>query len=528
MRGWLGHIVCASAAFIVLTSSAHAQCNDGYTFTASPAPSGGQYQQGQTVTFCYTVTNWTIVNVNWFHGLVPSFGPGWDISSLVPGPPPATCGPSTGTWDWYNICDGTATTAIGPVGPGFFFDLDNDGDPGDNFGDFCEGAVNWQFCFTITVAGGACVEGANLGVTVETYGDSETGAWGTAGCQGDVVAAAPATLHCCSADAGSNGAVAACNTDAAINLAAYLGGTPDLGGTWTAPGGAVTGSVINPATAASGNYTYTVSQIAPVCSSSATVAVTISAPPNAGTDGALTICSTTIGATALFPLLGGGAQAGGTWTNPSGGSSNGNFNPANHVPGIYTYTIPGTVPCPSDQATVLVTMNTPPNAGTDAAMTFCSTGAAAGLFASLGGGAEVGGTWTAPGGGAFIGTYDPAVDAPGIYTYTVTGTAPCPNDQATVTVTETAPPNAGTDGAITLCSTGAATGLFASLGGGAQAGGSWTGPGGGAFSGNFIPGTDAAGVYTYTVTGTAPCPNDQSTVTVTINTPPDPGTDGTI
>ncbi|HMC96460.1 MAG TPA: hypothetical protein VKG92_02305, partial [Flavobacteriales bacterium] len=161
-------------------------CLVSYTFTSNPPPVAGTYGCGETVTFCYTVTNWNSTNVNWFHGLEITFGPGWDLSTLVPGPPPATCGGSGGTWGWYNSVTGTATTAIGPQGPGFFFDLDNDGNPGNNFGDFCVGAVNWQFCWTISVLSPpACVNGLGLGVSVNSFGDSETGSWSSAGCGGD-------------------------------------------------------------------------------------------------------------------------------------------------------------------------------------------------------------------------------------------------------------------------------------------------------------------------------------------------------
>ena len=249
LRGLL--IVIAAVLLAIGTEHAAAQpCNTGYTFTASPPPVGGEYQSGQTVTFCYTVTNWNIVNVNWFHGISIAPGPGWDMSTLTPGPPPPTCGASGGTWGWYDICDGTSGTAVPPVGPGFFFDLDNDGDPGNNFGDLCSGAVDWQFCWTITTnSGAACIDGVNAGMTVNSYGDSETGSWGSAGCGGDPVGTLPAVMNCCSANAGTNGALTLCANGAVVNLATYLGGTPDPGGTWSAPGGGSTGPTLDPTVA---------------------------------------------------------------------------------------------------------------------------------------------------------------------------------------------------------------------------------------------------------------------------------------
>jgi hypothetical protein len=83
------------------------------------------------------------------------------------------------------------------------------------------------------------------------------------------------------------------------------------------------------------------------------------------------------------------------------------------------------------------------------------------------------------------------------------------------------------DGTITLCSTDAVISLFAQLGGTPDAGGVWSGPSA-SVAGNFDPATMSAGVYTYTVNGIAPCPAESATVTVAVNTPPDPGVDGTI
>ena len=117
---------------------------------------------------------------------------------------------------------------------------------------------------------------------------------------------------------------------------------------------------------------------------------------------------------------------------------------------------------------------------------------------------------------------------PGVYTYTITGTAPCANATAAVTVTETTAADAGTDGAITLCSNGVATGLFAQLGGSPDAGGSWTDPNGIAHSGTFTPGMDVAGVYTYLLASQPPCASSSATVTVTVETLPDAGADATV
>ncbi|MBK9176080.1 MAG: gliding motility-associated C-terminal domain-containing protein [Flavobacteriales bacterium] len=327
-------------------------------------------------------------------------------------------------------------------------------------------------------------------------------------------------------DPGTNANVAACSNGAAITLFAQLGGTPTAGGTWTAPGGGAHSGTFTPGADAPGIYTYTVGG-AGACGApqSSTVNVTVYPLPDAGTPTSLAVCSTDA-AQSLFALLGAGAQAGGAWSGPSP-VAGGNYNPATMNPGVYTYTVNGTAPCPNATATVTVTESAPPNAGTDANITLCSTSAPVVMVTQLGGSPDGTGSWTAPGGGASSGGLDPAVDPPGIYTYTVTGTAPCPNDVATLTVAVNQAPNAGTNGAIALCGTDAPASLFAQLGGTPDAGGAWNGPSP-VVGGMIDPATMSAGVYTYTVNGIAPCPNEQATVTVTINPPPDPGTNGAI
>ena len=103
-----------------------------------------------------------------------------------------------------------------------------------------------------------------------------------------------------------------------------------------------------------------------------------------------------------------------------------------------------------------------PNAGTDGTLTVCTgtTPTQDQLFEALEGNPSSGGTWSA------------AVN--GVYTYTVTAQSPCTNTaSATVTVTEAALPNAGTNGTLSVCTGTTPTNdqLFAQLGGSPTAGG---------------------------------------------------------
>ncbi|MBL0045549.1 MAG: gliding motility-associated C-terminal domain-containing protein [Flavobacteriales bacterium] len=253
--------------------------------------------------------------------------------------------------------------------------------------------------------------------------------------------------------------------------------------------------------------------------------VAINTAPNAGADASTSICDQGL-ATNLLPLLV-GAQAGGTWTAPGGGAFSGSYDPATNASGNYTYTVAGTLPCAADQAVVTVTETSSPNAGTNGTLTLCANSASTNLFLSLGGGAQAGGTWATPGGAAHSATIDPAVDAAGIYVYTLNAVLPCVSDQSQVNVVINTAPNAGADASTSICDQGLATNLLPLLVG-AQAGGTWTAPGGGAFSGSYDPATNASGNYTYTVAGTLPCAADQAVVTVTETSSPNAGTNGTL
>lgn len=327
-------------------------------------------------------------------------------------------------------------------------------------------------------------------------------------------------------NAGTNGALTVCNDAGPQTLFNSLGGTPQAGGSWTAPGGGAHSGVLDPAVGPAGTYTYTVPGTAPCGPASAVVSVTIEQRPNAGTNGTAVVCSN--GAPFnLFSSLGGSPQPGGSWTGPGGGSVAATYTPGSSTPGVYTYTLPATTACASSSATVTVTQVTAPNAGIDRALVVCSDDASFSLISQLNGTPDAGGTWVGPNGphGA---TFNPATDTPGNYTYTVTGTAPCANASAVLNITVRTAPDAGSAAVITVCSTDASFPLFNSLGGTPDVGGTWTAPGGGAHPGTFIPGTSAAGVYTYTVVGQSPCDPATATVTVNVNIAPVAGTNASV
>lgn len=169
--------------------------------TVNPLPANTVYQPGTTVRFCFTVTQWAPTAVNWIHAIIPTFGPGWNTSSLVPYPPPTCDG--HGYWGWYNSVTSYQTGIT--IGPGFFYESDlgcpffcNPNDPGDNYGDNCTGAVNFVYCWDITTASCPPARHAdNLNVSINTYGDGESGSWTSFACAADPLIDFFATLSCC-------------------------------------------------------------------------------------------------------------------------------------------------------------------------------------------------------------------------------------------------------------------------------------------------------------------------------------------
>lgn len=183
------------------------------SLTVNPPPVNGTYQPGQTVDFCYHIDEYAEVNTNWLHGVQLTFGPGWDVTTIVT--QPAQSYDQQGTWGWYP--NGITDAQGNPWPAGFYYDrfgaplgggTANDGNPGNNFGDHIPDNITgdqnpysipaniWNFCWSVQVTD-VCVPGANLSVTINTSGDGESGSWSNNGCNNDPTYVFQAITTCC-------------------------------------------------------------------------------------------------------------------------------------------------------------------------------------------------------------------------------------------------------------------------------------------------------------------------------------------
>ncbi|MDO4727828.1 MAG: gliding motility-associated C-terminal domain-containing protein [Bacteroidota bacterium] len=308
-----------------------------------------------------------------------------------------------------------------------------------------------------------------------------------------------------------------CPTKPPVNLFTFLGGNPQVGGTWEPPLASGTG-FFNPVVDAYGDYTYTFND---GCSETATVTVIPIDIKNPGTSGVVpAICPTTPTIINLFDYLGGTPDVGGVWI-PALASGTGIFDSTVDAFGVYTYSFNDNC---SPTATVTVTSQVMYNPGVSAVVgPICpSSNVLIDLFAELGGTPDVGGTWVPP---LASGTsmFNPQVDAFGVYTYTFNDGC---SEESTVTVLREDVPNPGLDASLVIClgQTSGVIDLFDVLGGTPDTGGVWTPP---LASGTsiFDPTVDPLGDYVYSFNNA--CSLD-ATVSISEQSIKNPGTDGVV
>ncbi|MFK7969386.1 MAG: beta strand repeat-containing protein [Bacteroidia bacterium] len=231
----------------------------------------------------------------------------------------------------------------------------------------------------------------------------------------------------------------------------------DAGGAWTSIAGTpganfdAANGTFDPNGLAAGDYTfrYTVTGAAPCANDTEDLTITINPTPDLSLTPA-TLCNTGSQSIDLETLVTDNASTTGTVTYytslgdaqaPTGAITSTVMPTSTTIFYIRKQTANGCF----DISGVVITVNQPVTAGTGSSTSSCAvtSGGAIIDLATLLTGESAGGAWTiatgAPGANfdAFTGTLDPNGLAAGTYsfTYTVTGTAPCGNDDENVTVT---------------------------------------------------------------------------------------------
>jgi hypothetical protein len=138
-------------------------------------------------------------------------------------------------------------------------------------------------------------------------------------------------------DPGMDTTLLMCISGPTVQLIDHLGGAPSPGGTWTGPNGATDGS-FDPASSTPGAYHYQVGGNAPCANATATIVVAVTDMADAGISGSMAVCDS-VSTLALFPLLGGTPDPGGTWHDPQlTGALNGDvLAPVQLGPGVHVF-----------------------------------------------------------------------------------------------------------------------------------------------------------------------------------------------
>lgn len=227
------------------------------------------------------------------------------------------------------------------------------------------------------------------------------------------------------ADAGMDTSLAYCSWDFPDILFQYIPGTPQNGGSWQSPTGVTFNGTLNPGSMFPGTYKYIIAGNAPCVNDTAFIQIAIPQAVNAGQDSSIVLCRDAA-PISLQSMLAGTPQATGTWADVNGAIVPDVFDPATGTIGVYTYTVPAVLPCPTLSAVLTVNLDLLPIAGLDSSLVICANGGDTPLFPLLGGTPDVGGHWLSPLDSAVAnGILDPSKEISGNYRYVAIGPGTC-------------------------------------------------------------------------------------------------------
>ena len=440
--------------------------------------------------------------------------------------------PNAGTASSTQICNsGTAVISLeNELGPhdlgGNWTDLNTSGvdlsDPNSvSFANVAGGA--YQYMYTIP-ATGSCPEAEQV-VTVNVIEGPNAGeATSVSQCEGDMNS---------------------------FDLFGALGGSPEVGGTWTdldASGADISDpSQVNLSVLTNGMYdfSYTIMGSGICDDAVAVLTITIEDGANAGSGSSVFLCLSSANADInLFNLLDGIPDMGGVWSDDNASGLDlsdptsvdftslpvGNYN--------YTYTVAGVGLCPTSSATLEIEINTSPNPGQNALNPICNSGMPIVNLDELLGAHDAGGIWTDDDAvgvdlsdpttvsfdGVPLGVYD--------FTYTIPMVGSCPEVSAIINIQITPGPNAGQGSVVQLCqSNNLSIDLEAELTGNPETFGVWIDEDNSGVDISNAGNVDLSGLlpgvynFIYEVTTAVNCNPDSAIVEITILGSASPGDD---
>ncbi len=382
--------------FLILTVSHPAVAQEGCSADVSwefdpPLPADGTYGPNQEITICASISNFS-GQANWAIGFELLLPDAFVDSTLSVISSPQACGTSNGNWLFLEELGCSPNLEHGP---GFYYDANSggpfDGNPCNNFGDFCTGTDGWTFCFSIKTALN-CTDLDDLTLTpgVRIIDDSAIGFlnWSSPNfCTVEAYADELVTLACCDVSAGTSPEINYACAGLSYCLFDFLANDPSEGGIWSNPSGQISTPCIIPDESSLGAYTYTVMDTAG-CTASTSVNIQNA---DLGTVQTNTVC---VGTYQLSLPLGTPIAEGGAWYYPDSesGVPGGTIDTDEDPAGIYRYLAPAENGC-SMTASVEIIFSFGPQSGEETFITYTAGSGHLCLFDTLAGNPSPGGQW---------------------------------------------------------------------------------------------------------------------------------------
>lgn len=353
---------------------------DNGEVTFNPRNASGTYACGSTVEVCFTLFEYEgndAGSVEWLHSIVPTFGSGWDVTSISPTSAPPACN-GNGSWNWYPA--GWTSCQTGDSYPfGFAFESaagynaacgTSGSSPGNNWGDGGNGCTSLPapttWCFNIDVLacppGSGTFTGDDLTVSIQVFSDGFSGSWTQQACAAPTFSTTGSVIVCVDEDPIATPTAESCPgfDDGSLQLEGNGGLDPGTLYNFVvrdASSNAVyicnaCPSPVNTGNLPAGDYTIEATGIISGCPQNTMVTIDPGTAPDATADFVMTCPDS-----GPIQLLGSTTTPGSTitysWTGPNGFTATGDSpftnDPAD--PGIYTLTV--TVDgCPSDPVDV--------------------------------------------------------------------------------------------------------------------------------------------------------------------------------